>query len=142
MLFRSTRHLTAAKRVLRFLRSTAHHRLFFSSEGNSEMTGYTDSDWANDCADRKSQGGNVFILNNGAISWQSRKQDLVASSTTEAEYIACSEASREARWLRKLQRDIDGIPATDKPVGAEATNQLPDADLHRLPGRARAHHRH
>ena len=62
-----------------------------------EIIGYTDSDWANDNADRKSQGGHVFLCNGGAILWQSRKQDLVASSTTEAEYIACSEASREAR---------------------------------------------
>ena len=44
-------HLTAAKRVLRFLKSTVH-RQHFSSEGNSEITGYTDSDWANDCADQ------------------------------------------------------------------------------------------
>ena len=73
-----------------------------------EIIGYTDSDWANDCTDRKSQGGHVFLCNGGAISWQSRKQDLVATSTTEAEYIACSEASREARWLRQLQRDVDG----------------------------------
>ena len=103
-------HLTVAKRVLRYLKSTAHHRLHFSnSESNTGITGYTDSDWANDSADRKSQGGHVFILNNGAISWQSRKQDLVAASTTEAEYIACSEASREARWLRQLQRDVSGI---------------------------------
>ena len=58
------------------------------------MAGVTD--WANDSADRKSQGGHMVVLNNGAILWQSRKQDLVAASTTEAEYIACSEASREA----------------------------------------------
>ena len=45
-------HLSAAKRVLRFLKSTDHHRLHFSSECNSEITGYTDSDWANNCADR------------------------------------------------------------------------------------------
>ena len=44
------------------------------------------------------------------MSWLSRKQDLVAASTLEAEYIACSEASREARWLQQLQRDIDDQP--------------------------------
>ena len=51
----------------------------------------------------------------------------MATSTTEAEYIACSEAAREARWLRKLLRDIDGIPALDAPDGrgVEATDQLP-----------------
>ena len=48
-----------------------------------------------------------------------------ASSIMEAEDIACSEASKEAIWLRKLQRDIDCIPATDEPDGAEATDQLP-----------------
>jgi hypothetical protein len=73
----------------------------------NEITGYTDSDWANDSADRKSQGGHVFLCNGGAISWHSRKQTLVALSTVEAEYIGCSEASREARWLRQLQRDIN-----------------------------------
>ena len=66
----------------------------------------------------------MFILSNGAISWQSREQDVVASSTTEADYIACSEASREARWLRKLQRVLDGTPATDKPDSAKATDRL------------------
>ena len=60
-------NLTAAKRVLRFLKSTAHRRLQLSSEGDSAITGYTDSDWANNSADRKSQGGYVFISNNGAI---------------------------------------------------------------------------
>ena len=60
-------------------------------------------------ADRKSQGGYIFGRNGcGPISWQSRKQDLVAASTLEAEYIACSEASREARWLIQLRNDVNG----------------------------------
>ena len=97
-------HLTAAKRVLHYLKTTAHHRLHFqvgepSGSGDGKLMGYTDSDWANDSKDRKSQGGHVFIIGGGAVSWQSRKQNLVATSTLEAEYIACSEASREARWL-------------------------------------------
>jgi hypothetical protein len=102
-----TSHITAAKRALRYLKKTADYRLHFDGNDN-EIIGYTDSDWANDSADRKSQGGHVFLCNGGAISWQSRKQTLVALSTTEAEYVACSEASREARWLRQLQRDING----------------------------------
>jgi hypothetical protein len=107
-----TTHLTAAIRVLRYLKATVNHKLHFVGDTN-EIIGYTDSDWANDRADRKSQGGYVFLCNNGAISWQSRKQDLVAMSTTEAEYIACSEASREARWLRQLQKDTQVNEASE-----------------------------
>jgi hypothetical protein len=99
-----TSHLTAAKRVLRYLKATKDYRLHYSSAETS-LTGYTDSEWASDSADRKSQGGHVFI-SNGPISWQSRKQDLVAISTLEAEYIACSEASREGRWLLQLYKDL------------------------------------
>ena len=132
-----TSRLTAAKRVLRYLITTAHHCLLFgggSGSGNSggsgsgssggggssggKFTGYTDSDWANDSKDRKSQGGQVLIVSGSAVSWQSRKQDLVAASALEAKYIACSEASREARWLQQLQRDIEDQSDghTDEPL--------------------------
>jgi len=102
-----TSHLTAAKRVLQYLKSTANFRLHFSSSSSTDqLTGYTDSDWANDSADRKSQRGHVFLLSNEAVSWQSRKQDPIAMSTLKARYIACSEGSREAKWLLQLHRDI------------------------------------
>jgi len=99
-----TSHMTAAKRVLQYLKSTADFRLHFNGIGigidiGNSLVGYSDSDWANDSADRKSQGGHVFLASNGAISWQSRKQSLIAMSTLEAEFIACSEASREAKRL-------------------------------------------
>jgi hypothetical protein len=109
-----TSHMTAAKRVLQYLKATADFRLHFNGNGNGNgngnygVVGFTDSDWASDSTDRKSQGGHVILTchDGGAISWRSRKQDLIALSTLEAEYIACSEASREARWLLQLQRDI------------------------------------
>ena len=105
-----TSHLTAAKRVLRYLKTTAHRRLHFGdSSGSGKLTSHTDSDWANS-KDRKSQGGHVFIVSGGVVSWQSRKQDLVAAAALEAEYIACPEASRRARWLQQLQRDIEDQP--------------------------------
>jgi len=108
-----TSHMTAAKRVLQYLKSTADFRLHFNAIGigidiGNSLVGYSDSDWANDSADRKSQGGHVFLANNGAISWQSRKQSLIAMSTIQAEFIACLEASREAKWLLQLHNDIHG----------------------------------
>ena len=112
-----TSHMTAAKRVLQYHKTTADFRLHFNGNGNGNgnysVVGFTDSDWASDSTDRKSQGGHVFLTchDGGAISWQSRKQDLIALSTLEAEYIACSEASWEARWLLKSQRDIHGSPS-------------------------------
>ena len=113
--------------MLRYLKTTAHHHLHFgnSDSGGGKLAGYTDSDWANDSKDHKSQGGHVFIINGGAVPWQSRKQDLVAVSTLEAEYIACSEASREARWLQQLQRDIEDQPDShiDEPLPIHTDSQ-------------------
>jgi hypothetical protein len=66
-------HLTSAKRVLQYLNSTANLRLHFSTScntgSNNQLSGYMDSDWANDSANRKSPGCEVFLLSNGAISW-------------------------------------------------------------------------
>jgi len=120
-----SRHLTAAKRVFRYLKSTANFRLHFSSTGsNDELTGYMDSDWANDSADHKSPGGHVFLPRNGAVSWQSRKLHLFARSTLEAVYITCSEGPREAKWLRQLHRDIHGKDASPLPINCDNQGAL------------------
>ena len=66
-----TRHLTATKQVLRYLRKTVGYCLYFNAGGSNndgEITGYTDSNWANDSTDQKSQGGHVFLCNGSAIS--------------------------------------------------------------------------
>jgi len=81
-----------------------NYRLRYNATGPNTLIGYTDSQWACDSADRKSQGGHIFI-SNGTIYWQSRKQDLAATSTLEAEHIACFEASREGRWLLQHCKD-------------------------------------
>jgi hypothetical protein len=81
-------HLTAAKRVLRYLKSTSGFRLHFPS-CNKGLQGFTDSDWAGCRSTRKSVGGLIFQINNGTISWQSKSQTVVALSTLEAEFIAC-----------------------------------------------------
>jgi len=134
-----TSHLTAAKTVLQYLKSTADFGLHFSSTGsNDQLTGYTDSDCANDSADRKSQASHLFLLSNGAVSWQSRNQDLIAVLTLEAEYIACSKGSREAKWLLQLHRDIHGKDASPLPINCDYQGAL----SHTTTGIIKAHTKH
>ena len=90
-----TRHLTAAKRVLRYLKKTKELRLVYTKTSGN-LHGFVDSDWAKS-KDRKSIGGYVFMLGNAAISWSSKKQTLVALSTKEAEYTAFTEANQRLK---------------------------------------------
>lgn len=73
---------------------------------DGELVGYTDADWALQ-AYRHSISGSVFLVSGGAVSWSSRKQPIVALSTTKAEYIAASDASRELLWLRALTTELN-----------------------------------
>ena len=80
-------HLIAAKRVLRYIQSTAKLHLAFTAgtELNPDLKGFCDSDWAGDKSDSKSTSGYLFKLAGAAICWKSRKQNLIALSSTEAE---------------------------------------------------------
>ena len=98
-------HLTAVKRIFRYLKETVHIKLQYRST-SEKLLGYSDADWANDTDDRHSTTGNVFIMSGGAISWLSHKQSTVALSTAEAEYIALGSATQEAIWLNQLLTDL------------------------------------
>ena len=98
-------HLTAVKRIFRYLKGTIDLKLQYRSTGE-KMLGYSDADWANDSDDRHSTTGNVFTMSGGAISWLSQKQATVALSTAEAEYIALGSATQEAIWLNQLLTDL------------------------------------
>ncbi|MCP3667284.1 MAG: hypothetical protein GY696_33120 [Gammaproteobacteria bacterium] len=100
-------HWSAAKRILRYIKGTLSHGILFSGDDSGiTLSGYTDADWGGDIETRQSTSGYVFNLGGGPISWRSKRQQEVAQSTVEAEYIAASVATRECLWLRHLLSDI------------------------------------
>lgn len=99
-------HWTAVKRIFRYLQGTKDFKLVYTKDGNENITGYCDADWASDVRDRKSSTGYVFMLQDGAISWRSQKQQTVALSTAEAEYMSMSSAAQEALWLQQLHTEL------------------------------------
>ena len=105
-------HWSGVKRVLRYLRGSQRLGLVFCKDDlDTELHGYSDADWGGCLKSRKSTSGYVFKLCGGPISWASRKQTVVAKSTCEAEYIALSEACKEAAWLRRFHADVLGATA-------------------------------
>lgn len=98
-------HWTAAKRVLRYLKGTMDVGLKFRRT-TEPLTGYVDADWANCLDDRRSYTGYAFILSGTTISWESRKQRTVALSSTEAEYMALTEAAKEAIYLQRFLKEL------------------------------------
>jgi hypothetical protein len=101
-------HLTAAKRLLRYLKHTIDHSICFTGKSTDKLqfTCYADANWGGDLTDRKSTSGYVMLLNNNLVSWQSKKQPTVALSSTESEYIALSAATCESRWISDLLHQI------------------------------------
>lgn len=94
-------HWQYAKRILRYLHKTKSYGLCFVKD-STELEGFVDSDWGSSSFDRKSYSGFCFKLSSSVISWKSQKQKTVALSSTEAEYVAISEACKEAIYLRNL----------------------------------------
>ena len=117
----SEAHLTAAKRILRYLKGTSNLALKYKKSDEEIPIGYSDADWAGDMDDRHSTSGNLFLMSGGAVSWMSKKQATVALSTAEAEYVALSSAAQEAVWIQKLLSDLGTPP--DKPMTMMEDNQ-------------------
>lgn len=108
-------HWVYVKRILRYLKATVHYGLFISKSSNTTLSVYTDADWACDLDDRKSTSGFAIFMGRNLISWNSKKQQTVAKSSTEAEYRALGLATTELVWIQSLLRDI-GYASTHSPI--------------------------
>jgi hypothetical protein len=95
--------LNEVKRIIRYLIGTKSHVLSLSQHSkNPNLIVFSDANWAEERETRKSNSGYFCSVNGGAISWSCRRQDIVSLSSTEAEFIALSEACKETLWLKKL----------------------------------------
>ena len=119
-------HVLWVKHILKYLKGTTDLGITYTQQANqptlqgyshgikrleqlplSILQGYSDSDWAGCRETRRSHSGYVFQLNGGPVSWYSKKQECVAGSSTEAEYIALYHAGQEAVFLRDIVRDMN-----------------------------------
>jgi hypothetical protein len=116
-------HWQAVKKVLRYLRRTRDFMLVYKRSDTLEVVGYSDSDLAGDRDDRKSTSGYVFMVAQGAVSWKNGKQGQNASSTMEAEYIACHTAAKHAIWLKQFISELKIVDSIHRPLVIFCDNQ-------------------
>ncbi len=105
-------HMVRLKHILRYLAGTINLKLIYEPNGNN-LQCFVDADWGGNAVDRKSYTGFVFSLGGCPITWESVKQKSVALSSTEAEYMAASDASKEAIYLKRILMELnawDGGP--------------------------------
>ncbi|KAL0394759.1 UNVERIFIED_CONTAM: Retrovirus-related Pol polyprotein from transposon TNT 1-94 [Sesamum latifolium] len=111
---RQGRHWSAVNIILKYLKRTKD---MFLIHGGGELTleGYSNASFQSDDDDAKSQSGFVFKLN-GVVAWKGSKQATTADSSTETEYIAASEAVKEAVWMKNYIQELGVVPSIAEPV--------------------------
>jgi hypothetical protein len=97
--------LRAVKRIMRYLVYTPKFGLWYPKGSTFDLIGYSDADWAGCKIDRKSTSGTCQFLGRSLVSWASKKQNSVALSTAEAEYIAAGHCCAQLLWMRQTLRD-------------------------------------
>lgn len=131
----TTVHWKAAIRLVRYLKGTCDLKLILGGTGAPvNLTGFTDSDWANCLDTRRSIGGYAWSLGLGVVLWAARKQKSVAASSCKAKYMAAFESAQECIWLRALLKGIDyDVTAVPTPILCDnnaAINLSEDPTLH------------
>ena len=100
-------HWEGVKWIINYLNNTKNYSLTFGGTSKKLIKGFCDANWASQ-KDRHSISGYTFYLGSGAITWSSKKQHIIALSSTESKYIAQMHAAKEALWIRSLIVEIRG----------------------------------
>jgi len=98
--------LKATKRILRYLKHTQNVGLWYPKGAKFELIGYFDSDYAGCKVERRNTSGTCQLLGRSLVSWSSRKQNSVALSTAEAEYIAAGSCCAQIIWMKVTLKDF------------------------------------
>lgn len=109
-------------RFLRYIQGTINTKLIFTQNYDNILEGFVDADWDGDMIGRKSTTGFIFKIFGCSVTWCTRKQQSVAISSTEAEYVALSIAVSKACWLKALLIDFN-VVLTNKPIEIFEDNQ-------------------
>ncbi|KAK6164186.1 hypothetical protein DH2020_001050 [Rehmannia glutinosa] len=116
-------HMTGAKRILRYMKGCQEVGLWYPKEGGFKLIGYSDSDYAGCRVDKKSTSGTCQMLGNRLVSWFSKKQNSIATSIAEAEYIAAGSCCSQVLWMRQQLRDYE-IEEKEIPIMGDNTSAI------------------
>ncbi|KAH7415911.1 hypothetical protein KP509_14G065700 [Ceratopteris richardii] len=110
----TTHHIQLLKRLLRYLQHTKDFALVYRTQSadpsSLSFIGYSDADWGGDKISLQSTSSSLYHFAGAALSWQSKKQDRVTLSSTEAEYVAMTQALKEGMWLEALLEETTLLP--------------------------------
>jgi Reverse transcriptase (RNA-dependent DNA polymerase) len=103
-------HMEAVKQILRYLKGSPGRGLTFRKNGHLEVKGYTDADWAGALDDRKSTAGYFTFVGGNLVTWRSKKQNVVALSSAEAEFRGMVKGICELLWIRRVLTELGFEP--------------------------------
>jgi hypothetical protein len=106
----SEEHMNVVIRILRYLKSSPGKGILFTKGHNLDIHGYIDVDWAGSIQDRRSTSGYFTFVGGNLVTWRSKKQEVVARSSAEAEYRGMAKAICELLWIRNLMLDLQIKP--------------------------------
>ena len=116
-------HLSAVKRIFRYLINTKNVGLWYPRDNCFDLVGFSDADHAGNQLDRKSTSGTCQFLGNSLVSWFSKKQNCVALSTAESEYVAAGSCVAQILWIKQQLLDFE-IVFSKIPIKCDNTSAI------------------
>ncbi|KAJ9676113.1 hypothetical protein PVL29_024893 [Vitis rotundifolia] len=99
-------HFEAVYKILRYLKRTPGRGLLLKSQGHLQIEAYIDTNWVGSIVNRRSTSGYCSFVDSNLVTWRSKKQNVVARSSVEAEFIAVAHGICEIMWIRRLLEEL------------------------------------